>query len=60
MTRNPLPPLEHDESDYDHDPMTSVNVHIIPLLFGLLILAAIVWLVFYGVRRYHRHLHRHM
>jgi hypothetical protein len=37
-----------------------VTVHIIPLLFGLLILAAIIWVVLLAVRRYHRYLHRHM
>jgi len=36
------------------------TAHIVPLIFTLLILAAIVWLVALGVRRYHRYLHRNM
>jgi hypothetical protein len=42
------------------DAVTGVNVHILPLLLSLLIVAAIIWLVLVGVRKYHRHLHRHI
>jgi hypothetical protein len=38
--------------------MSGTTVHVIPLLVGLVMLAAMVWLVVLGVRRYRRHLRR--
>jgi hypothetical protein len=34
--------------------------HLPQLLVMLLVLAAIVWVILYGVRAYHRKLHRHL
>ena len=40
--------------------MDGITGHWYALLFGLVILAALIAVIYIGVKRFHRHLHRHM